>query len=198
MNLAYKIALFCGLTPLIIAVFILAGWFTTGEEEFLIAGLFNILGGVILFVIGVFCLIFYEYQSRLQHQQSAWEKLLKPFFIMLANFPAAAGCVYLVIFMASVSVVSVTNQTQEFIPAINLSSNKFIIKPIIGLVPGDTVKKYRRIKQSGPIDYSFELNGHIHKGNLLAYASRNNGKNVTMKISMNGTVTVVERPRFRL
>ena len=195
MKLAYKIALFCGLAPLIIAVFILAGWFTRGEEEFLIAGLFNIVGGVILFVIGICCLIFYEYKSRQQHHQSAWKKLLKPFLIMIANFPAAAGCVYLVIFLASVSVVSVTNQTQEYIPAINLSSDKFIIKPIKGVMPGNTIKKYRRIKQSGPIDYSFKLNGQELSGNLVAYASRHQGRNVVMTISENGQVSVEEKLR---
>ncbi len=193
MNLAYKIALFCGLMPLILAVIILSGWFITGEVEFLIAGLFNIAGGVILFVIGICCLLYYEYQHRQNHQVSAWRKLLKPFLILIVNFPAAAACMYLVFFMMSVSVITVDNQTKEFISAIKLNTQKFVIKPILGVMPGDTIRKYRRFTQSGPIGYSFEYNGRVQEGTLIKYVSRHNGINVAMTISNNGSVSIEEK-----
>lgn len=198
MNLAYKIALFCGLAPLVIAAIILLGWFFTGSTDILFAGLFNILGGVILFVIGICCLIFYEYQSRKQYQLSAWKKLLKPFLIMLANFPAAVACVYFVIFMASMSVVSVINQTQEFIPSIEININKKQQKPIIGIMPGETNKKRIRFKGEGAVNYSFELNGQIKEGVLIGYTSSHSGHNIVMTIASNGAVTVEERLSHRL
>lgn len=192
MNLAYKIALFCGLTPLILAVIILSGWFITGEEEFLIAGLFNIAGGVMLFVIGICCLIFYEYQHRQNHQVSAWRKLVKPVFILIVNFPAAAGCMYLVFFMMSVSVVTVENQTQNYIPIIHLKINNFEQKSITGVMPNEISKNYFRFKGGSTVEYSFEINGQEKKGNLIAYTTTHQGGYVLLTVTENGVVSVVE------
>jgi len=200
MKIAYKIALLCGLAPLIIAVIILMGWFLTDAEEFLIAGIFNILGGLVLFFIGISCLIVYEYQHRQQYQHSAWKKLLKPFLVLLSNFPAAAACIYAVLFMQTISQLVIVNQTQEVIPVIHLTSElskTFGVKHLKGVMPNDVTKKLFRFKHSGSIEYSFELNGRLHEGTLVGYISRQHGKNVVMTISNNGEVSVEEENRLR-
>ena len=198
MNIAYKIALFCGLTPLVIAAIILAGWVFTGSEDFLFAGVFNILGGLVLFIIGCCCLIFYEYQSRQQHNKSAWKKLLKPFLIMASNFPAAIGCFVLVVFIASISTVTVTNNTQEFIPAIDMDINKIQQKPVIGILPGETKTKRIRFNGEGSVNYSLELNGQIKVGELIGYTTSNRGHDIEINISSNGEVSVKEKRKPRI
>ena len=197
MNIAYKIALFCGLAPLAIAAIILAGWFFTGSEDFLFAGLLNILGGLVLFIIGCCCLIFYEYQSRQQHNKSAWKKLLKPFLIMVSNFPAAVGCFALVLFISSISTVTVTNNTQEFIQAIEMDINDIQQKPVIGILPVDIKTKRIRFKGEGAINYSFELNGHIKRGELTSYTTSRRGHFFVITIAANGEVSIQEKPKPR-
>ena len=198
MNIAYKIALFCGLAPLVIAAIILIGWFFTGSEEFLIAGIFNILGGLALFVIGCCCLIFYEYQSRQQHKKSAWKKLLKPFLIMISNFPAAAGSIALVLYLATMSTITIHNQTQEFISAVEFDISTVKQKPIIGIAPGEIKKKRLFFKGEGSLDYSFEFNGQIKQGEIIGYTSSNRGHNIEINISSNGEVSVKEKRKPRI
>jgi len=190
MNVVYKITFFCGLTPLVLAIIILTGWFLTNNELFLIAGLFNILGGIALFLVCMCCLILYEYLYRKEHQATAFRKLVLPLGIMLLNFPAAGAAVYSVIFMRSVSHIQVINNSQEFISEIDLHFEYSESRKIKNIMPNDKKTKYMRFKTSGSVDYSLEFNGQTKVDNFIGYTSRERGNNVVMTISSTGDVFI--------
>ena len=114
---------------------------------------------------------------------------------MLANFPAAIACISLVIFVSSISVVSVNNNTQEFIQAIELNIGSVKQKPVFDILPRGTKKKRIRFNGEGALEYSFELNGQIKEGIILGYTSSNRGHYIVITIAENSEVTIQERHR---
>ena len=110
--------------------------------------------------------------------------------MLIANFPAAALCIYSVVLMSSYSTIEIDNQLQEYIHTIEFvatNENKSRAKEIM---PLEKTKKHVRFQSSGKVYYSFEFNGEVRSGMLVEYVSSSSGKNLEMTISPYGKVQV--------
>jgi hypothetical protein len=116
MNRAYRIALFCGATPLIVGTSIFFLWLFTRWEWLKLAGAGALVAGALSCLAGV-VLLSWSYalareQPELTHERTILATL-RGIALLLVIFPAAAGIVFAVITIEEAYVVDVQNQSDE-------------------------------------------------------------------------------------
>ena len=195
MKLSYKIALFCGLAPLIAGMLILLGCITSEADIFIVAGLFNIFIGLVLFVIGVISLGFYIKETKPFSANGKLKSVIIAMLLLLVNFPAAAACVYAVIYIKTSSLIQVDNQSAIPISDVRLEYgehsmplDKFNKNTIM---PYSKYKKRLKFKREGSVNYSFYIEDQYQEGVLLGYVTPNFGSKATILISDKGEVDII-------
>jgi len=116
MNRAYGIALICGALPLIVGVSTWLNWLITRWSGCIVIGIFTLLGGVVLFVVGTIALACYgwlTYRSKALSRRRFWFSLLGCAGLLLVNFPVAYGVVVSVIWLDSRYTVIVHNASDQ-------------------------------------------------------------------------------------
>ena len=86
----YRTALFCGSAPLLTGVLLFVSWLPTRATWLELAGLWTIVGGVVLCGIGVVCLLAFLVQVCRQSRDTRrywWPRLWLAGLLLVANFP---------------------------------------------------------------------------------------------------------------
>src|SRR5687767_6136344 len=95
MILWYRLALICGAAPLIAGIAIFVTWVYTRWNWLVGAGLLVINVGIVLFIVGVVCLMRFNNVAREEEPiprrrtRRSWTAVC----LLLGNFPVAAGIV---------------------------------------------------------------------------------------------------------
>jgi hypothetical protein len=108
MNLWHRIALVCGLIPLIIGISVFCSWILTRWDWLMLAGFFTVVIGFLLFLGGLVSLLIASRRAR-QHGMPYKQKNLFIFGLLLLNFPVALAMVFYVIHLMNISDVFIMN-----------------------------------------------------------------------------------------
>src|SRR4051794_23588678 len=91
-TLLYRIAIACGWLPMAAGITVFLLWLATDSGLFMVAGLFILLLGSLLFAIGIICLIIYawrEHRGRFASRKKILFRTAIAAAILVANFPIA-------------------------------------------------------------------------------------------------------------
>jgi hypothetical protein len=116
MNRAYRIALFCGATPLIVGSSIFVLWFFARWEWLKLAGAGTLVAGALSGLAGVALLSWSYAQAREQPELTHAQAILatlRGLALLFVNFPAAAGILYAVEVIETAYAVEVQNQSAQ-------------------------------------------------------------------------------------
>lgn len=112
MDRAYRLALFCGATPLLVGLSIFFLWLFTHWQWLMIAGILTLAAGPVMFVFGLLNLAHFVGLAR-REPNLAPRRLRPAMFcsgsLLLANLPAAAGILAAVIAIETAYTVTVHN-----------------------------------------------------------------------------------------
>ena len=198
MKIAYRIALFCGATPLLLGIAIFLAWLVTRWDWLAAAGIFNIEGGLALFVIGVISLALFVRMGNRDSSVSR-KKLASSSFlcatILFSNFPVAIGIIAAVLHLENRThyVVVVRNQLPESLNNVSLTGG--CVKADIGTIePGD--QKYVRLSFECDGSLEFFANAGTKKISscVEGYVTGSMGGEKCVTVRTDGTVTVEDMP----
>lgn len=119
-----SLAIKLGLIPLVAGICCLLLWLFTRAEVFEVLGFLVILIGLGLFALGLVSLLFFFFvESKQLHipKTETWKRSGLTLAILLANFPAAVGCMMIALHYSSQFVVVVVNESNQEIVAAEIS-----------------------------------------------------------------------------
>lgn len=187
----YRVALFCGLEPLLVGTLIFIAWLISRARWLEYAGLVNIIAGTCLVWVGLVCLGVYFHQARQQQVAGYLKRSLLALALMVANYPVAITFILTAEYLLSQSTVVVHNQSELSVQAFRLQERD-IVYELGDIVPGQTVEHSFHFQHEGSVDYSLMWDGQSHSGVMFGYVTSGLGVTAVMEIDASGMVSVRE------
>jgi len=155
----------------------------------MVAGIYTIFFGLILFVCGLLCLFLYGHKERKIGNMYPVRRSLISLLILLFNFPAAALAVYSADYILSTSIVTVENNSAFGVTGFVLIE-KDTTYYVPNIYPGRKISKDFHFKYEGSVHYRLSLNGTKKEGIVFAYVTGGLGEKATMNITKDGSVEI--------
>lgn len=168
---------------------IFVSWLVSRADWLMQAGIYNIQVGLVLFIAGLGCLMVYGLQARKSGHCYPIKQVGILLGILLFNFPAAILGVLSVMYIVSVSVVTVFNHSAFEVTDLVLKERDrtYHFPPI---APGEEVTEYFRFKYEGGVEYKLSLNGVAKTGLMFGYITHGMGGNAMLTITSNGNIEI--------
>jgi len=130
------ISYLCALLPLFFGTLVFLGWYVTQQSIFWLFGIYTIIIGSILVLLGFVTLIIQAFR----YQKSFWKQRLA-IIMLLLNFPVAILYMFLVVVVETRIELEIINQSQRTLDSIVIQDPvaKITLAPI---APGQSVKTY--------------------------------------------------------
>jgi len=164
----YYIAISCGLFPLIVGTTIFVSWLLTGARWLMLAGLYNLGIGILLFIIGFMSVVLIIAYNRFE-KRNLFAKTIIPLVLLLSNFPAAATILSTVEYLEKSHMVYVQNNMSEPIDKIvftDPANHQFVIDD---LDPHTKVTKRFLFRGEGTVNYRIQDDSIQKSGMLIGY-----------------------------
>ena len=194
MTIGYRIAIACGLLPMILGTAIFTEWLFTDLDTLEIIGLWLIYGGIALFAIGIFSLrVFVSHARRrgiLYRKPTAWALA-----VLLMNFPLCAAYVSIAFAMESAHVVTVVDRAALPIEGLILTDPAGRQFRIGTVEPGEARHACLDFSGEGAVQFAFNVDGQMRVGTLITYQSNPFGSNATLDLSEDLTANASEEFR---
>jgi hypothetical protein len=155
----------------------------------MLAGIYNIMAGLALFLCGLGFLLVYGQKERKSGNGYPVKRTLIPLGILLFNFPAAALALYSADFIVSSSTATVINNSSFEITDMVLIEREQSY-PFPPIAPGQEVIEHFHFKHEGSVEYKLSLNGSIKTGIMFGYVTGSGGEKATMAIHSDGAVEI--------
>lgn len=187
MKLWYRYSLVCGLIPLLLGTATFFWWFITDLHDLFLVGYFVILGGIVLFLAGMVCVLVYVLKAR--RAQSRYKRAaVASVTVLLLNFFVCAGYILIAVRMTTTYIVIVTNDYREPIRDLVLKDPADGIYGISTVQPGAIAKACFRFKGEGAVTYAMTSRGSAQTGQLVGYVTSGYGGTAKLSLSQDGLV----------
>jgi len=194
-----RVAFACWIVPLIFGVTSAAAWRISGHDAFQIVGLFTLLIGCGLFLVGVVLLVTYRVWILSKKLSNGWrvsrfEILL--LCLLVSNFPAAGGIIAYVNYEQNrYHVLIINNASAELKDAMLIGDSK---PTPLGNVPQKSSGSFSvSLYGGGPLEFAADLNGQPVQHQMSQYRMAGQGNPqqlTTITITDNG-ITAREKSR---
>ena len=193
MNIWYKLAILCGLTPLVLGVSILVAWLNTCASWLEAAGIINIAVGSILFLCGLLFLVFYVRSKSTLRKPVGKKSLIIPLLILFLNFPAALISLLIASSEYAASTITINNYSKYEIKDFTVKQlgEDVYFLPLIKVEERQTEKLHFQVESD--VRYSLTLNGNNEEGILFGYVTPSVGSHADVTVSEDGVVTIEEK-----
>jgi hypothetical protein len=194
MNRPYRIALFCGATPLIVGTSIFVLWLFTRWEWLKLAGAGTLVAGALSCLAGV-VLLSWSYalareRPELTHAQAILATLCG-IALLLVNFPAAAGILYAVEVIESAYVVEVQNQSAQPLDSVRVYGGGCDIS-LGSIQPHGTARRTFWIKGDGTLAIQVRRASNTAEATVEGYATNGLGGHSIVSVSPSLSISVRE------
>lgn len=187
MKLWYRCSLVCGLIPLLLGTATFFWWFITDLYDLQLVGLFVILGGIVLFLAGVGCVLVYVHKAR--RAQSRYKRAaVASVTVLLLNFFVCAGYILIAVRMMNTYIVIVTNDYREPIRDLVIKDPAYGIYRVATVQPGAIAKACFRFKGKGAVTYAMTSRGSAQTGQLFGFVRSGYGGTAKLSLSQDGLV----------
>ncbi|HEY2587125.1 MAG TPA: hypothetical protein VGI81_15365 [Tepidisphaeraceae bacterium] len=164
----FRIAVGCGLSVLVGGVGIFALWLLVGGKSLMLAGVLWIPIGCLLFVVSVVTLIAYTWIQRKvdgRLSRGLLKRVVLAALLLLANFPAAYGCLSGASYLGDCRLVVVSNESDTLVDSfvIDEPGGSHELGPI---AVHSTVSHRFRTSTRGSINYRVAQGHRITTGRI--------------------------------
>ncbi len=187
MKLWYRCSLVCGLIPLLLGTATFFWWFITDLHDLLLVGNLVILGGIVLFLAGMVCVLVYVLKAR--RAQSRYKRAaVASVTVLLLNFFVCAGYILIAVRMMTTYIVIVTNDYREPIRDLVIKDPADGIYRVATVQPAAIAKACFRFKGEGAVTYAMTNRGSAQTGQLFGYVTSGYGGTAKLSLSQDGLV----------
>jgi len=155
----------------------------------MLAGIYDIIGGLVLFICGLGLLFVYGQKERKLRNGYPIKRVLIALGILLFNFPAAGLALYSAENIISTSTVTVINKSAFEVTDMVLRERDISYR-FPRIMSGQEVTEYFHFKYEGSVDYKLSLNGSVKEGIMLGYVTGGMGESATMVITSDGAIEI--------
>lgn len=193
MNRAYRVALVCGLLPILVGVSIFLLWLVMRWEWLIAAGIFTLYGGVALFFIGsvaLACFCWFAFRSSDVSRKRLLFSTLGCAALLLSNFPIAARIVVAVVDIETRYAIVVHNTSDLPLEQVRVFGGG--CDCFLGSIPpGDTATCFCRFHCDGRLEFCAVSGTTTHSQIIDGYVTGNMGGRAVVTIHPNGTISVI-------
>lgn len=192
MNRAYRIALTCGATPLLIGASIFILWLITRWNWLMMAGIFTLYGGVAVVLAGVLALARFcwlAFRTPSYPRRRLWLSTSVCASLLLLNFPVAGGIAAAAISIETrytVVVHSTLRQPLESVRVFGGGSDEYLGS----IPPGSTVRQSFWIQNDGKLEFRARSGTTSHAKTIDGYVTNGMGGHTIVTINPDGTISV--------
>ncbi|MGW8257748.1 MAG: hypothetical protein ACWGMZ_09715 [Thermoguttaceae bacterium] len=192
MNRAYRVALACGVLPLLVGVSIFLLWVSTGWQWLVVAGIVTLCGGVAIFLVGIIALTWYCWLALHTLDISKRRTWLSTFAcagLLLSNFPVAGGIIVAAIAIETRYTVVVHNTLQQPLDDVRVFGGGCEVT-FGAISPGGVVRRSFWIHQDGTLEFRAVSNATTYAQTIDGYVTNGMGGYTTVTVKPDGTVSV--------
>ena len=186
----YRWPLSLALLPMAIGVGILITWLLTRRDDLALAGIWSIYLGFVFLAAGFITLVFAHRSARRAGsfpRRRIWSWTLATSLVLLANLPAAWGCVWVAIEVATCYTVQIRNESGRPVDSATVSGAGLEI-PFGRIASGSHARRYFWVQQDGALIVTIHQGSETRSIPVSGYVS-----------SMIGGSSVVRiKPGFKL
>ncbi|MDX1402349.1 MAG: hypothetical protein R3245_10535 [Kiloniellales bacterium] len=182
MRLWCKMAIACGLTPIVLGTAIFAAWLRNDSDVLEVIGLLTIFGGVVVVAIGIVCLVTFGIKAREKATVNR-TGTTAAVAVLALNFPLCAFYVYIAFAMESAYLVTVVNRSDLSIENLMLTDPRGHRFQASSVGPGRVHRLCPHFSGEGAVNYSFELDGEVRTGILIGYLADPIGSQTVLRLS---------------
>ncbi|HWB06384.1 MAG TPA: hypothetical protein VG796_25395 [Verrucomicrobiales bacterium] len=192
MNRAYRVALFCGLVPLLAGVSIFLLWCVTRWNWLMTAGGYMLLAGTLCIGIGAIALDrFQRTASKSPHLSTRrmWWMFTGCCMLFFSNFVTAGGIIGAVYYIQTGYTLTVHNHTKSPLSATRVTGGG--CDADFGTIPpGASAERTFRTQQDGWLDLQTVEGSTARTHAIDDYVSRNRGADTAVFVEPDDRVTV--------
>ena len=163
MHITYRIALWCGLAPLISGAAVFLIWLVVRNGWLQIAGFIIFILGLVLFVVGIMSLLIYLYTARKNKIEHYIKRSFVAGSILVVNFPVAALLMF-AFFKIAYHQLIIVNESEHYITKVEISGP--VRHWVNSISPRTTYKSKIYPDSEGNAHYQLLINGFRHEGVL--------------------------------
>jgi hypothetical protein len=193
MKKIYNIALFCALFPLLIGTLDFCLWLITKSPLFEMLGMFIILGGLVLFILGFIFVFIYLIIAKKTYGKLQKTNLIKAgliIILLLINFPVSS--LYVREATKTISLIHVVNNSHYDIE--NLKIIERGKEYYIGtLKSGENLDKEIEFRSEGSVEYILNINNEERKGVITGYITTGIAIDADLIIDKDTNISVKEQ-----
>ena len=192
MNHAYRIALTCGVTPLLVGVTIFLLWLITRWDWLMIAGAATLYGGVAAFFVGaaaVARMCWLALRSPDVPRRRHLRLILACSALLLANFAVAGGIIATVIAIETRYVVIIQNDSQQVLSGIRVRGGG--CEADLGAIPpSGAARRALWIQQDGSLELLAASGTTAFTHTIDSYVTNGMGGKTTVVINRDASISV--------
>ena len=195
MNRAFRVALICGVLPLLFGVSIFLLWLVTRWDWLEMAGVFTLFGGVALFLVGAIALARFcwrSHRSPERPQKRLWLSTLGCAALLLSNFPIAGGIIATVIAITTLHTVVIHNASQQSLTGVRVFGGG-CEEDFGSIPPGGIVRRSFWIQHDGTLEFCAVSGATTHTKTIDGYVTKRIGGHATVTINADGTISVAKK-----
>ena len=192
-----RVAILCGVTPLITGFAIYVSWRQSRSEWLISAGFVNIAVGLVLFVSGVICLSMRSTRITsggpdVHRRLSNFRKLA--WVLLIVNFPAALLIALSVIDVQTRYTVTVINESSRPIQSLLLKGPGVSVEAG-SISPKKSLRKHLQFSGDGSLDFEIRSEQSKTNGVVEDYVTGGLGGAKTIRINGDGSIKLEPVPR---
>jgi hypothetical protein len=192
MNRAYRIALICGTLPLIVGVSVYLFWLMTRWYGWVVMGVFTLLFGVILFLVGTVALarfVWLAFRTSGLSRRRLWFSTLACLGLLVANFPAAYGIMLSVFLIEASYTITVHNASDQPLDGVRVFGGG--CDAWFGTVPpGGRVQRSFLIRDDGQLEFQAVRRAIRYTETIDKYVTQMMSGNTTVTFESEGKISV--------
>ncbi len=189
---SYRVAMICGVTPLVVGTSIFALWLVTRWDWLVLAGVYTIYGGTIIFLCGSVALARFYWLAARQSgfpRRVLWRSTLGCGALLLSNLVVAGGITICAVSLLTRYTVTVHNASQGSLGGVRISGGG-CDEDLGTVLPGGTVRPSFRFHQDGRLEFRSGSGATVSAKTIDDYVTRNMGGHASVTIHSDGTISV--------
>lgn len=187
----YRIAVACGVLPLLVGTITFGAWLATDSDVLILVGITVILAGLGLFVAGAIALGRFVVSAR-KAAVSCVGRASVAAAILLLNFPLALAYMAIADTMVSGIFVTIANDFSGPIRDLVLTDPRGETFAFESIEPGSEHASCPGLSGEGTVKFSMTASGLVRRGILIGYITPSMGVKAELRLTADGQVEVSE------
>lgn len=191
MTRSYKIAVACGVLPLLAGTITFGAWLATDSDALMLVGISVILVGLGLFVAGAIALRRFVVSAK-KAAVSYVRRTVIVAAILVLNFPLALAYMAIADTMVTGIFVTIANDFSGPIRNLVVTDPRGATFPVENIEPGSRHSSCFDFSGEGTVKFSMTASGLAHSGILIGYITPSMGLRAELRLTADGEVEISE------